>query len=254
MEIDSEIFKKTEEGLVQLIRDSNSVLALTAAIKQKIPEETYRTLADMERYYEKFLIATQNIDRLHQKAGNKNVIELKGDKNDYDILEKGVETDIILLIGDFYSNPINKVILENLKIHSEFEPERIIISDTSNQFADYFTPNITKKWNEAMQLPSYKDFIDINFYKERYSNKEIDLETAHKMLGLSKTNLEKMGKYEAKSCIDKASQFKFKFTEGNLNDENHIFRRIWEAERILLDNYWHNWLRSNLPEDYFMER
>src|SRR3989338_1115055 len=95
MEIDSEIFKKTEEGLVQLIRDSNSVLALTAAIKQKIPEETYRTLADMEKYYSHFNIATLNIDKLHQKAVNKNVVELSGGIKNYDKVIGMTEVDYL---------------------------------------------------------------------------------------------------------------------------------------------------------------
>lgn len=52
------------------------------------PNLAHDILNEMENYYERFLIATQNIDGLHQKAGNKNVIELHGNYDKYKCLEE----------------------------------------------------------------------------------------------------------------------------------------------------------------------
>ena len=53
------------------------------------PNPAHYVLNEMEGYYKRFLIATQNIDGLHQKAGNKRVIELHGSCDKYKCLEEG---------------------------------------------------------------------------------------------------------------------------------------------------------------------
>jgi len=42
------------------------------------PNPGHLTIAEMERYYPKFTLITQNVDGLHRKAGNKHVIEIHG--------------------------------------------------------------------------------------------------------------------------------------------------------------------------------
>ncbi|GAB4317626.1 MAG: NAD-dependent deacylase [Candidatus Sumerlaeia bacterium] len=50
--------------------------------RQKIasaaPNAAHRVLADWERRFEHFLIATQNVDRLHQAAGSRRIVEVHG--------------------------------------------------------------------------------------------------------------------------------------------------------------------------------
>jgi NAD-dependent deacetylase len=47
-------------------------------IASKNPNPAHFTLVRLEAYYPQFLLITQNIDGLHQKAGSKKVIELHG--------------------------------------------------------------------------------------------------------------------------------------------------------------------------------
>ena len=42
------------------------------------PNAAHRALADLESRTEHFLLATQNVDRLHQQAGSRNLVELHG--------------------------------------------------------------------------------------------------------------------------------------------------------------------------------
>ena len=48
-------------------------------LKEKIdktdPNEAHFALAELEKKYSKFLLVTQNVDGLHQKAGSKKIIE-----------------------------------------------------------------------------------------------------------------------------------------------------------------------------------
>ena len=47
--------------------------------RQAIPNEAHRVLVDMEhRWEENFLLATQNVDGLHPRAGNQRLVELHG--------------------------------------------------------------------------------------------------------------------------------------------------------------------------------
>jgi len=47
-------------------------------IRESSPNQGHITLAEMEKYYPHFLLATQNVDRFHQRAGSKNVAEIHG--------------------------------------------------------------------------------------------------------------------------------------------------------------------------------
>ena len=47
-------------------------------IKKTEPNKAHHILADMEKLFKNFTLITQNIDGFHQKAGNKNIIELHG--------------------------------------------------------------------------------------------------------------------------------------------------------------------------------
>jgi NAD-dependent deacetylase len=47
-------------------------------INEVKPNLGHYSLVDFERIYEDFTLITQNVDNLHQEAGNKNVIELHG--------------------------------------------------------------------------------------------------------------------------------------------------------------------------------
>lgn len=42
------------------------------------PNAAHRTLAEMERHIENFVLITQNVDGLHQRAGSRRVLELHG--------------------------------------------------------------------------------------------------------------------------------------------------------------------------------
>ncbi len=47
-------------------------------ILQAKPNPGHYAIVEMEQYFERFLLLTQNVDNLHQRAGSKNVLELHG--------------------------------------------------------------------------------------------------------------------------------------------------------------------------------
>ncbi len=47
-------------------------------VEEALPNPGHYALAEMENMFTEFTLITQNIDRLHQRAGSKNVIELHG--------------------------------------------------------------------------------------------------------------------------------------------------------------------------------
>ncbi len=47
-------------------------------ISKAEPNSAHWVLVELENYFEKFLLLTQNVDNLHQRAGSKNVLELHG--------------------------------------------------------------------------------------------------------------------------------------------------------------------------------
>ncbi|MCS6951898.1 MAG: NAD-dependent deacylase [Bryobacterales bacterium] len=50
-----------------------------ALIRRAQPNEGHRALAELERRKEKFLLVTQNVDGLHERAGSRRVVKLHGD-------------------------------------------------------------------------------------------------------------------------------------------------------------------------------
>ncbi|RZA27027.1 MAG: NAD-dependent deacylase [Proteobacteria bacterium] len=51
---------------------------IKAFVDKAIPNPAHQTLVKWEEYFENFTLITQNVDGLHIKAGNKNVIEFHG--------------------------------------------------------------------------------------------------------------------------------------------------------------------------------
>lgn len=47
-------------------------------IKNAHPNEAHKTLVEIEEFFEDFLLITQNVDGLHEKAGSQNFIEIHG--------------------------------------------------------------------------------------------------------------------------------------------------------------------------------
>src|SRR5215467_11231030 len=52
--------------------------ARAAKAREVVPNAGHVAIADIEQRVGEFLLVTQNIDSLHQRAGSKNVIELHG--------------------------------------------------------------------------------------------------------------------------------------------------------------------------------
>lgn len=48
-------------------------------ITEAVPNPGHITLARMERYYPEFLLATQNVDDLHERAGSRKMVKIHGD-------------------------------------------------------------------------------------------------------------------------------------------------------------------------------
>jgi NAD-dependent deacetylase len=49
-----------------------------AKVRQVMPNAAHQAIADIERRVREFLLVTQNIDSLHQRAGSRNILELHG--------------------------------------------------------------------------------------------------------------------------------------------------------------------------------
>jgi NAD-dependent deacetylase len=64
-----------------------------AKLAEAKPNQGHVILADLERQGKLHLIATQNVDGLHQKAGSSNVIELHGSINTVSCLDCGASYD-----------------------------------------------------------------------------------------------------------------------------------------------------------------
>jgi NAD-dependent deacetylase len=60
-----------------------------AAAHEHAPNAGHCALAEIERMLPRFLIVTQNIDNLHQRAGSREIVELHGNINRYRCLEYG---------------------------------------------------------------------------------------------------------------------------------------------------------------------
>jgi NAD-dependent deacetylase len=64
-------------------------------IHECCPNPAHETMADMERYFENFQLVTQNVDGLHKRAGNENVIELHGNLWRVRCVEEGKTYDFL---------------------------------------------------------------------------------------------------------------------------------------------------------------
>jgi len=275
METDRIIFKEdgTYEGLTQIMRDSGIVLAFTSPIHKEISEETYKTLVDMENYYTRFVLATQDINRNYHRYGNRNVIELDGNMiDDINKIKKHTKSaDIILVIGDISNDYFNNGLINYFYENAE-DPGCIILSDTPLKDAHYSLNGIglNELFQEAKRLPSYKDINDLNKYKEKYYKAKLGIDIAHEMLCLSSKRLSKMSDSEQSMCIGLAAELMWRFDDDGAKkgvgkwrlgeyvvedrelieiipsriihptkqpDKNHPFHKIWDAKILLTKHY-----------------
>ncbi len=58
------------------------------------PNGGHTTLAQMERHYDRFLLATQNVDDLHERAGSSKIVKIHGDAWQMRCLETGEVFDV----------------------------------------------------------------------------------------------------------------------------------------------------------------
>lgn len=63
-------------------------------IAEAQPNAGHLTIARMERYYPDFLLATQNVDDLHERAGSKRMVKIHGDAWQMRCLENGDVFDV----------------------------------------------------------------------------------------------------------------------------------------------------------------
>lgn len=75
-------------------------------MNQAKPNSVHLLLAELERLGFLKAIITQNIDRLHQKAGSKNVIELHGNIHEHYCVKCGKEYSIDEVKELLYANPV----------------------------------------------------------------------------------------------------------------------------------------------------
>ncbi|MFQ6046339.1 MAG: NAD-dependent deacetylase [Gemmatimonadales bacterium] len=63
------------------------------------PHRGHRALVALERVFEEFVVVTQNVDRLHQRAGSRNVVELHGSLEAFRCLDGGHPYPVELIEG-----------------------------------------------------------------------------------------------------------------------------------------------------------
>ena len=66
-----------------------------AKAKDVAPNAGHYAIAEIERHVNEFLLVTQNIDSLHQRAGSKNVLELHGNLREARCFDCGARSDWI---------------------------------------------------------------------------------------------------------------------------------------------------------------
>lgn len=59
------------------------------------PNPAHKAIAEMERYFDNFLLITQNIEGLHQRAGSTKMVELHGNLNRNKCSRCGIMIDIL---------------------------------------------------------------------------------------------------------------------------------------------------------------
>ncbi len=79
-------------------RDPVKVWSMYAERRKELlkaqPNPAHITLAEMEPNYDQFLICTQNVDDLHERAGSKNIAKIHGDLRHMRCVECSVKYDI----------------------------------------------------------------------------------------------------------------------------------------------------------------
>jgi|SRR3989344_7182011 len=148
------------------------------------PNLAHNILAEMEKYYDKFIIATQNIDGLHQKAGNRNVVELHGNYNKYKCLKE----DKPIKLEDNINNGIPRcecgsmirpdVVFFNEKLdEKKFRKVYDFIYKGVDLCFIIGTKGIVAPANEIPIMTHYKGAftIDINPEKSLFNDKLVDL-------------------------------------------------------------------------------
>ncbi|MBI4114766.1 MAG: hypothetical protein HY445_02910 [Candidatus Niyogibacteria bacterium] len=92
------------------------------------PNSAHITLAEMEKFYSKFQIITQNVDELHQRAGSKNVLEIHGSlfRERQDAHNVGMPD--IVLYREQYSPTVLNTIIQFL---NTIRPQAMIVIGTS---------------------------------------------------------------------------------------------------------------------------
>jgi len=63
-------------------------------IAEAVPNPGHITLAKMDRHYPEFLLATQNVDDLHERAGNRRMVKIHGDAWEMRCLDCGRVHDV----------------------------------------------------------------------------------------------------------------------------------------------------------------
>lgn len=71
-------------------------------ISSKNPNPGHQVLAQWEKYFPSFVIITQNVDGLHQRAGSKNVLEIHGNIWKLRCMDEGI-------IVENYESPLKKI-------------------------------------------------------------------------------------------------------------------------------------------------
>ena len=66
--------------------------ARAAKVREVVPNAAHEAIAEIERRVPEFLLITQNIDGLHQRAGSRNVLELHGNLREVRCFECGARS------------------------------------------------------------------------------------------------------------------------------------------------------------------
>lgn len=77
-------------------------LSRLAMVRKAEPNAGHQALARMERVFDSVMVATQNVDGLHIRAGSTNVLELHGSLERFRCVDCGniFDTDTLLALGD----------------------------------------------------------------------------------------------------------------------------------------------------------
>lgn len=94
-------------------------------IKQANPNPAHYTLVEIEEFFEDFLLITQNVDGLHEKAGSQNIIEIHGN------IWRG--RCIICGYKEFLNTPLEKIPPLCPKCNSLIRPDVLWFGETYDE-------------------------------------------------------------------------------------------------------------------------